>query len=57
MINLDKLITSSSSASEIIELTDEKHKILEMSEQDIKNGNLISQESMDKRNLELLDAM
>ena len=57
LIALDKLITSSSSESEIVELTDEQHKMLEMSEQDIKNGNLISQESMDKRNLEWLDAM
>lgn len=57
LIALDKLITSSSSESEIVELTDEQLKMLEMSEQDIKNGKLISQESMDKRNLEWLDAM
>jgi len=57
LIALDKLITSSSSESEIVGLTDEQHKMLEMSEQDIKKGNLIFQESMDKRNLEWLDAM
>jgi hypothetical protein len=54
---LDKLVTSSSSESEIIELSDEQKSMLEMSEQDIKNGKLISQEAMDKRNLEWLNAM
>ena len=54
---LDKLITSSSSESEIIELTKEQKIMLEMSEQDIKSGALISQEAMDKRNLEWLSAM
>lgn len=54
---LDKLITSSTSESEIIELIDEQKIMLEMSEQDIKNGKLISQEAMEKRNLEWLNAM
>lgn len=54
---LDKLISSSASASEIVELTNEQKTMLEMSEQDIKNGKLISQEAMDKRNLEWLNAM
>lgn len=54
---LDKLISSSTSESEIVELTDEQKIMLEMSEQDIKNGKLISQEAMDKRNLEWLNAM
>lgn len=31
--------------------------MLEMSEKDIKNGKLISQEAMDKRNLEWLNAI
>ncbi|NCT19339.1 MAG: hypothetical protein COZ75_08500 [Flavobacteriaceae bacterium CG_4_8_14_3_um_filter_34_10] len=54
---LDKLVSSSSSESEIIELTNEQKAMLEMSEKDIKNGKLISQEAMDKRNLEWLNAM
>ena len=54
---LDKLITTSSSESKIVKLTDEQIKMLEMSEQDIKNGKLISQEAIDKRNLEWLNAM
>ncbi len=54
---LDKIISSSTSESEIVELTDEQKIMLEMSEQDIKNGRLISQEAMDKRNIEWLNAM
>lgn len=57
LVALDKLITSSSSESEIVELTEEQKIMLEMSEQDIKNGKMISQEAMDKRNLEWLNAM
>ena len=57
LVALDKLITSSSSESDIIELTKEQKIMLEMSEQDIKTGKLISQEAMDKRNLEWLNAM
>ena len=54
---LDKLISSSTSESEKIELTKEQKAMLKMSEKDIKNGKLISQEGMDKRNLEWLNAM
>jgi len=57
LVALDKLITSSSSESEIVELTKEQKTMLEMSEEDIKNGRLISQERMDKRNLEWLNEM
>jgi len=54
---LDKLISSSSSDSETVELTDEQKVMLEMSEEDIKNGRLISQDAMTKRNLEWLNAL
>ncbi len=54
---LDKLITTSAAESEIVELTNEQKALLEMSEEDIKSGRLISQEAMDKRNMEWLDAM
>ncbi|MFD2037718.1 hypothetical protein ACFSKL_23185 [Belliella marina] len=54
---LDKLIASSSSQPGIVELTKEQRAILELSEQDIKSGKLISQEIMDKRNLEWLNEM
>ncbi|WP_192348616.1 hypothetical protein [Algoriphagus sp. Y33] len=54
---LDKLISSSAAELDRVELTDEQKMMLEMSEQDLKKGNLISQEAMDKRNLEWLNAM
>ena len=54
---LDTFLSSSTSKSEKIELTKEQIAMLEMSEKDIKNGELISQEAMDKRNLEWLNAM
>jgi archaellum component FlaF (FlaF/FlaG flagellin family) len=57
LIALDNLIASSSSESEIVELTKEQKIMLEMSEHDITNGKLISQETMDKRNLEWLNEM
>lgn len=52
---LDQLITSTASESEVVELTEEQKIMLQMSEQDIKEGKLISQEAMDKRNLEWLN--
>ncbi len=54
---LDKLISSSSPELDKVELTKEQKMMLEMSEEDIKNGKLISQEAMDKRNLEWLNSM
>lgn len=54
---LDKLISSSSPESEKIELTNQQKIMLEMSEKDIKEGKLISQEAMNKRNQEWLNAM
>ncbi|HBI80637.1 MAG TPA: hypothetical protein DDY04_01470 [Bacteroidales bacterium] len=54
---LDKLISTSVSDSEPVNLTDEQKIMLEMSEDDIANGELISQEAMDKRNMEWLNAM
>ncbi len=54
---LDQIISSSSSETEIVELLDEQKQMLEMSEDDIANGRLISQNEMDKRNLEWLNAM
>ena len=57
LLALDKLITSSSSDSEIVDLTKEQKIMLEMSEADIKDGRLISQEAMDKRNLEWLNGI
>ena len=54
---LDTLVSTSPMDSEIQELTGEQKEMLEMSEDDIKNGRLISQEAMDKRNLEWLNGL
>jgi len=52
---LDKLIASSSSTSDLEELSAEQKEMLEMSDDDIERGRLISQEAMNKRNLEWLN--
>lgn len=57
LLALDNLISSSSADNQIVELTAEQKEMLEMSDADIKNGRLISQEAMDKRNLEWLDGL
>lgn len=54
---LNQLISSSTFDSDIAELTNEQKIMLEMSEQDIKDGHLISQDEMNKRNLEWLNAL
>lgn len=57
LVALDKLISSCSSESETVELTEEQKTMLEMSEEDIKSGHLVSQEAMGKRNLEWLNEL
>ncbi|MEN1786225.1 MAG: hypothetical protein AAGF77_13975 [Bacteroidota bacterium] len=57
LIALDNLIASSPAADNLVELTDEQKALLEMNEADIKDGRLISQEAMDKRNLEWLNGL
>jgi hypothetical protein len=52
---LDKLVASSNSSSDLVELTAEQKEMLEMSNDDIESGRLISQEAMNKRNLEWLN--
>lgn len=54
---LNKLIPSSTAKSKIVELTNEQKIMLGMSEDDIRNGKLISQVAMGRRNLEWLDPM
>ncbi len=54
---LDKIISTTISESEILELTSEQKSMLEMSEKDIKDGNLISQDEMSKRNVEWLNSI
>lgn len=50
-------LMASLSESNNVELTHEQKIMLQMSEEDIKNGNLISQEAMEKRNSEWLDSI
>ena len=57
LVALDNIISSISAENDIVELTKEQKEMLEMSEADIKNGRLISQEAMDKRNIEWLNEM
>lgn len=57
LLALDNLISSSSADSETVELTPEQKEMLKMSEKDIKYGRLVSQEAMDKRNLEWLNGL
>jgi len=57
LVALDNLISSSATDTNLIELTAEQKEMLEMSEMDIKNGRLISQEAMDKRNMEWLNEL
>ncbi|NRA92552.1 MAG: hypothetical protein HRU26_07680 [Psychroserpens sp.] len=57
LLALDSLISSSSADNEVVGLTTEQKEMLEMSEADIKSERLISQEAMDKRNLEWLNGL
>ena len=57
LVAIDNLISSSSTDNEVINLTAEQKEMLEMSEVDIKKGRLISQEAMDKRNIEWLNGL
>lgn len=52
---LDKMISSSSTDSEFVELTNEQKEMLEMSEVDLKEGRIINQSAMNERNLEWLN--
>ncbi|MFT3751952.1 MAG: hypothetical protein QM800_03430 [Paludibacter sp.] len=51
---LYKLIENSTTNNELVELTDEQVVMLQMSEQDIKNGNFISQTELDKNDVKWL---
>ena len=54
---IDKIISKKTSNSNKIQLSEAQITMLEMSEEDIKKGNVISQEAMDKRNLEWLNEL
>lgn len=50
LLALDKLVSLSATDKELVGLMEEQKEMLKLSEEDIKNGRLISQEAMDKRN-------
>jgi len=54
---LDQLVASSTIEADEVKLTVEQKAMLAMSEKDIQNNDLISQEAMDNRNLEWLNEM
>lgn len=57
LLALDNLISSSAADSETVQLSSEQKEMLEMSDKDIRDGRLVSQEAMDKRNLEWLNGL
>jgi len=57
LVALDQLIVSSTSETDTVELTEAQIEMLRMSQRDIKDGKLISQDAINKRNLQWLDAM
>jgi len=52
---LDKIISSSDQSKDVVQLTEEQKLMLAMSEDDIKNGRLNSQEELDKDDMEWLE--
>jgi hypothetical protein len=54
---LESLLSTDEKGGDLIVLSDAQKELLEMSELDIKEDRLISQEAMDKRNLEWLDKL
>lgn len=55
LLALDKILASSSSKDGVISLTKEQKLMLQMSEVDIKNGNLLSEEDIDQLDKEWLN--
>ena len=54
LLALDKLLASSSAKGEVVALTEEQKIMLQMSETDIKNGDLLSEEELDQQDKEWL---
>lgn len=57
LLALDHFISSNPNSDELVKLTAAQIEILEMSKKDIKAGDLISQEAMDRRNLAWLNEL
>lgn len=57
LISIHQLVTKSSSKKDVLELTDEQATMLQLSEQDIAYGRKISQDELDKSDLEWLKGL
>jgi hypothetical protein len=56
LLAIDNLITSINASEEVVMLTSDQKQLLNLSEKDIEQKLLISQDEMVKRNLEWLNA-
>ena len=56
LLAIDNLITSTNASEEVVMLTSDQKQLLNLSEKDIEQKLLISQDEMVKRNLEWLNA-
>lgn len=56
LLAIDNLITSTNASEEVVVLTSDQKQLLNLSEKDIEQKLLISQDEMVKRNLEWLNA-
>lgn len=54
LLALDQLLASSSAKGEIVVLTEEQKIMLQMSDNDIKNGDLFSEEELEQQDKEWL---
>jgi len=54
LITLDKLLASSGAKGEVVSLTEEQKIMLQMSEADIKNDDLLTEEELDEQDKEWL---
>ena len=54
LLALDKLLASSGAKGEVVALTEEQKIMLQMSEADIQNGDLLSEKELDQQDKEWL---
>jgi hypothetical protein len=57
LLALNQLVENSTFKSDVVSLTDEQILMLQLSDADIKAGRLISQEQLDKEDLEWLNGL
>lgn len=57
LISIHQLVTKSSSKKDVLDLSDAQSEILQLSEQDIAYGRTITQDELDKSDLEWLKGL